>query len=189
MSAADVALGGPAWLADAVAEVAPGSLGDDAAAMALAVGLARRNVEAGTGGPFGAVVVDGEGRLLGAGVNVVVAASASLAHAEVMALLRAQAAVGAPRLLGAAPSPVALVTSAQPCVMCFGALFWAGLDVLVVGARTEDVERLAGFDEGPVPPDWRALLAAHGVQTRVDVLRDEAAAVLGAYGSGRGTRY
>ncbi len=187
MSASDVVLGGPAWLETAVDGA--GALRGDEAAMAFAVELARHNVEAGTGGPFGAVVLDGDGRVLGAGANVVVGQSTSLAHAEVMAVLRAQRAVGAPRLRGAAPGPIALVTSAQPCVMCFGALFWAGLDALVVGARTEDVEKLAGFDEGPAPADWRALLAGHGVATRVDVLREEAGMVLAAYGTRGGTRY
>ncbi len=177
----------PAWLDPA--SVGTGDGAGPAAAMALAVGLARQNVERGTGGPFGAVVTDGAGRVVGAGVNVVIASGHSLAHAEVMALLDAQARAGRARLNDAAGGPFALVTSAQPCVMCFGAVFWAGLDRLVVGARGDDVEHLAGFDEGPVPGDWADALAAHGIAVTRDVLRDEARAVLRAYGEQEGILY
>jgi tRNA(Arg) A34 adenosine deaminase TadA len=162
---------------------------DPAAAMALAVALARANVEHGTGGPFGAVITAGGGEIVGAGVNVVVAQRSSIAHAEVMALLDAQARAGRPRLNGVAGGPFTLATSAQPCVMCFGAVFWAGLDALLVGARAADVEALAGFDEGPVPADWAAELAVRGILVTVDVLREQACAVLRDYAVHDGARY
>ena len=164
-------------------------VGDPATAMAVAVDLARDNVQRQTGGPFGAVVTDGAGRIVGAGVTVVVASQRSLAHAEVMALLDAQDRAGRARLNDAAGGPFLLVTSAQPCVMCFGVAFWAGLDGLVVGARGEDVEALAGFDEGPIPADWVDALAGRGIAVTRDVLREEACAVLRAYGEQGGTRY
>lgn len=172
----------------------PGTLGvvdpaDPSAAMAVAVDLAGRNVALGTGGPFGAIVVDGNGRVAGAGVNVVVAQGASIAHAEVMALLDAQMRLGRPRLNADGPGPWTLVTSAQPCVMCFGVAFWAGLDALVTGARVTDVEALAGFDEGPVPEDWASELALRQIAVTQDVLRPEACAVLAAYGERHGVVY
>lgn len=162
---------------------------DPAAAMAVAVELARQNVARGTGGPFGAIVTAPGGRIAGAGVNVVVAQGTSLAHAEVMALLDAQTRLRRPRLNADGDGPYTLVTSAQPCVMCFGVAFWAGLDALVTGARGADVEALAGFDEGPVPDDWAAELALRQIAVRQDVLRPEACAVLAAYGERQGVVY
>ena len=47
-----------------------------------------------------------------------------------------------------------LVTSGQPCIQCYGNLWWSGLRRLVVGARKEDIETLAGFSEGPLPHTW-----------------------------------
>jgi len=177
----------PDWLDPAaLASVDPG---DPVAAMTVAVGLARENVARGTGGPFGAIVTAGDGRVVGAGVNVVVARRSSLAHAEVMALLDAQSRAGTARLNANPGGPFTLVTSAQPCVMCFGAAFWAGLDELVAGARAEDVEALAGFDEGPLPADWAAQLAVRGIGVTADVLRQEACAVLRRYAQSDGVRY
>ena len=51
----------------------------------------------------------------------------------------------------------------------------------MVGARGSDVESLVGFDEGPVPLDWVDQWARRGIEARVDVLRDEACAVLRDY--------
>lgn len=177
----------PDWL-DA-AGLAPLPPGDDAVAMAVAVGLARQNITRNTGGPFGAVVTAGDGAVVGAGVNVVVAQGTSLAHAEVMALLDAQRRLGRPRLGEGDGGPYTLVTSAQPCIMCFGATFWAGLDGLVTGARAADVEALAGFDEGPVPAAWVEQLAARQVRVAQDVLREEACAVLREYAEQHGVLY
>ena len=63
--------------------------------MRLAIGLALQNVAARTGGPFGAAVFEAEtGRVVAVGVNVVVPANCSLAHAEAMAVALAQQALG-----------------------------------------------------------------------------------------------
>ncbi len=178
----------PDWLAAAL----PGAVdpGVPEAAMAVAVHLASENVRRRTGGPFGALVLGGDGAVLGAGVNVVQASGSSLAHAEVMALLSAQARVGRPRLNAAeGGGPFVLVTSAQPCVMCFGAAFWAGLDALWIGARAADVEEHAGFDEGPVPADWVDAFTSRGIAVTRDLLRAEARNVLVAYAAADGERY
>src|SRR6188474_2665203 len=58
--------------------------------MALAIELSRHNVEHASGGPFGAAVFTGAGRLVGIGVNRVVAHNCSAAHAEVLALATSQ---------------------------------------------------------------------------------------------------
>jgi len=102
----------------------------DEARMALAVRLSALNVERGTGGPFGAAIFDAQGRLLSVGVNRVVPESSSIAHAEMMAYLLAQAATGRARLNDGHPG-ITLAASGQPCCMCYGATFWAGIDTLL----------------------------------------------------------
>jgi hypothetical protein len=59
---------------------------------------------------------------------------------------------------------------------------WAGVDELLIGARSEDVEELTEFDEGPLPADWVGELERRGIAVRRDILRDEARSVLAAYG-------
>jgi len=176
----------PDWLEPFLAGwTAP--LGDVRERMALAVALSEENVRRGTGGPFGAIVVEeGESRLLGAGVNLVTSAGLSIAHAEIIALSVAQAAIGGWNLHHA--GRVQLVTSCEPCAMCYGAVPWSGVTSLVWGARKADAER-EGFDEGEKPDDWVEALERRGIAVIGDVLREEAAAVLTHYVRGNGAIY
>jgi len=104
---------------------------DDVAAMGIALEEARRSGEAGDV-PVGAVVV----------IDGVVVAQAGnrreqdqdpTAHAEVLALRAAAAAVGSWRLVGAT-----LVVTLEPCPMCAGALVGARVARVVFGAANTD---------------------------------------------------
>jgi len=155
--------------------------------MRLAVGLAAENVRLQTGGPFGAIVLEeGSGRLLGAGVNRVTDLGLSLAHAEMLALSMAQRTLASWNL--GAGAATQLVTSCEPCAMCFGAVPWSGVSSLLWGACRADAEA-AGFDEGDKPADWIEALERRGIRTRGEVLRAEAAAVLARYASHNGAIY
>jgi Cytosine/adenosine deaminases len=154
--------------------------GDDESRVALAIDLARRNVENATGGPFGAAVFTADGQLVSVGVNRVLPQNCSVAHAEMMAYMLAQARAQRSRLNENGERFV-LATSAQPCCQCYGATFWAGVDELLIGARSEDVEELTEFGEDPLPADWIGELEACGIAVRRDILRDEARAVLLRY--------
>ena len=169
----------PAWIGE-VAGPPGGAFPDETGRMALVVALSRRNAAEG-GGPFGAAVfTEDEGRLVAPGVNLVLPAGSSVAHAEVVALTVAQQAVGAFDLDDGSGGRYELVTSAAPCIQCFGAVIWSGVTRLVCGACRDDVEAI-GFDEGPVPADWVEQLEKRGIAVHRDVLRDEAAAVLRDY--------
>ena len=85
--------------------------------------------------------------------------------------------------------PITLATSAQPCCQCYGATVWAGIDRLLIGARSEDVEALTEFDEGPLPADWVGELERRGIAVVRDVLRDDACDALREYSSSGGERY
>ena len=89
--------------------------------MALVIRLAERNVREQTGGPFGAAVFEIEtGRLIAPGVNIVVPAHCSLAHAEAVAIMVAQQVCQTFDLSADFLPPLELVTSAQPCIQCYG---------------------------------------------------------------------
>lgn len=149
--------------------------------IALAIQLSRWNVEHRSGGPFGAAVFTQAGQLLGVGVNRVVPHNCSAAHAEVMALTTSQQRLQRYRL-NETGERIILATSAQPCSMCYGALIWAGIDELLIGARSDDVQTLAGFDEGPLPQDWAGELNQRGITVHTDLLREHARDVLRSYG-------
>lgn len=176
----------PDFLARANAEARV--IADATARMAYVLELARANIAA-AGGPFAAAVFEREsGRLLGAGANRVVPAHCSSAHAEILALSLAQARLGG-HDLGAAGLPACeLVTSAEPCTMCLGAVIWSGVRHLVCGASGADVVAL-GFDEGPRPADWREELRSRGIALTTGVLRAQACAILADYHASGGPIY
>lgn len=176
----------PEWIGEA-ADFAATYPGDEAK-MRLAVRLARENVRRGSGGPFGAALFDEADRLVAAGVNRVVPMRASIAHAEIVAIACAQQRLARHRL-DEGGGRFLLATSAQPCCQCYGALFWAGLSRVLIGARGEDVERLTEFDEGPLPEDWIGALAARGIEVRRDLLREEACQALAEYAAAGGPFY
>lgn len=157
--------------------------------MRLAVGLARENVLRERGGPFGAVVFDGErGRPLAAGVNSVTRLGSSVLHAEIMAIMLAQQRAGSFTLAAPGLPRHELVTSCEPCAMCLGAALWSGVRRLVCGAAREDASAL-GFDEGPVFPESYEYLRARGIEVIREVGRAEAAAVLELYREQGGAIY
>ena len=176
----------PAWVHEHVdaTRAYPG----DADKVALAIELSRLNIEAQSGGPFGAAVFDGQDRIVSVGVNRVMPHTCSVAHAETMAYMLAQQRLQTPRL-NERIGPVTLATSSQPCCMCYGATVWAGIDRLLIGARSEDVEALTPFDEGPLPADWIGALNQRGIEVVRDILRDDARAVLRTYGETDGAKY
>ncbi len=155
--------------------------------MQLAVALSEENVRQQTGGPFGAVVVNEEtGQLVSVGVNMVTKVGLSMAHAEIVALSLAQVAVEEWDL--SQSGALQLVTSCEPCAMCFGAVPWSGVKSLICGARKKDAEA-AGFDEGDKPDHWVRSLQRRGIVVQCSVLKAEAAAVLAHYGENGGAIY
>ena len=149
--------------------------------MRFVIRLAMENVERGTGGPFGAAVFEAKtGTLVSVGVNIVTIANCSHSHAEMVALANAQKELENFDL-GAPGFPEhELVTSCEPCAMCYGAIPWSGVRQLVCGARCEDAEAI-GYDEGPKPIMWARALEVRGISVAQNVCRKEAVAVLQEY--------
>jgi len=91
-------------------------------------GLARRDGDV----PVGAVVLSATGELLATGHNEREATGDPTAHAEVLAIRRAAAALGSWRL-----ADCTLVVTLEPCTMCAGAIVQSRVDRVVYGARDE----------------------------------------------------
>lgn len=157
--------------------------------MRFVLGLANQNVVHGTGGPFAAAVFAGaHHELVAVGVNIVLSAHSSIAHAEMVALTMAQQRLGSHDLASDLRRGCELVSSVEPCAMCLGAVPWSGVRRLVCGARDADA-RAIGFDEGQKPRRWLEGLRRRGLDVVRDVLRSESAALLDAYRRGGGVIY
>ncbi|MCI0349740.1 MAG: nucleoside deaminase [Acidobacteriales bacterium] len=132
--------------------------------MRQAIELARRNVRE-SGGPFAALVVR-NGEILARGTNLVTVMNDPTAHAEVVAIRNACAAIRGFQLTGCD-----MYATCEPCPMCLGAIFWARL-AKVYFANTKEDATSVGFDDAMIyeqiltPPAQRRI-------PMLQILRDE----------------
>jgi len=108
--------------------------------MRRAIELSRKGVEAGDGGPFGAVIVK-DGQIVGEGWNRVVRTKDPTAHGEVVAIRDA-----CKRLASFSLTGCDLYTTGEPCPMCFGSIYWARIDRVFFGFSVKDAAAI-GFDD------------------------------------------
>ncbi len=124
--------------------------------MREAIKLAEDGMRSGRGGPFGCVVVR-RGEIVGRGSNRVTSTNDPTAHAEVVAIREACAALKTFQL-----SDCELYTSCEPCPMCLAAIYWARIPQVFYGNTRGDAADV-GFDDDfiyqqvPLPPEQRSI--------------------------------
>jgi tRNA(Arg) A34 adenosine deaminase TadA len=89
--------------------------------------------------PFGAILVDQSGQVLLEAENGYMPAHDGTAHAERLLATQACTTI-APEILSSAT----LYSSAEPCAMCAGAIYWAGIGRLVYGLSEHRLRELTG---------------------------------------------
>lgn len=104
-----------------------------------AVEIAGSGIENG-GGPFGAVITRG-GKIISEAFNMVVLSNDPTAHAEILAIRQAAKVLRSHDL-----DKCTLYTSCEPCPMCLGAIYWAGIKKVVYACDRVDAEE-AGFSD------------------------------------------
>lgn len=113
--------------------------------MARAIDLAHRNAQSRHGGPFGAVVADAQGRVIGEGVNGITSRCDPMAHAEVMAIRQATEFLNRTSLEGCT-----LYCSSEPTTIGKSLIESVGLDKVYYGLSHQDVNQLR--QPKPRPP-------------------------------------
>jgi tRNA(Arg) A34 adenosine deaminase TadA len=127
--------------------------------------------------PFGAILVDGAGRVLMEQGNGFTAEGKDMtAHAERLLATRASKAYGSKFL-----ADCTLYSSAEPCAMCAGAIYWAGIGRVVFGQTERDLKLQTGDHEENPTLDLPCRTVFDAGQRKVEVigplLADEAAAL------------
>jgi tRNA(Arg) A34 adenosine deaminase TadA len=89
--------------------------------------------------PFGAILVGPDGAVLMEAGNAHGEAGDRTGHAERVLMTRASLAYSAAFLAGCA-----LYTSAEPCAMCAGAAYWAGVGRVVYGLSEREMAQIIG---------------------------------------------
>ncbi len=155
--------------------------------MDFTIKLAQQNIKHQTGGPFAAAIFDMQNQqLLAVGVNIVIPSHNCTNHAEMTAIILAQQSLQTFNL--AEHGDFELLTSCEPCAMCFGTMPWSGIKHLAFAATSTDAESI-GFDEGAKHPNWIDELEKRGINVTPEILRDKAAQVLKDYRQQSGTIY
>ena len=126
--------------------------------------------------PFGAILVDQSGQVLLEAENGYMPDHDGTAHAERLLATQACTTI-APETLSSAT----LYSSAEPCAMCAGAIYWAGIGRLVYGLSEHRLRALTGnHPENPtLDLPCREVFGSGQRSTEVvgPLLEDEAAAV------------
>jgi len=98
--------------------------------------------------PFGAVLVDQHGQVLLEAENRYMPTRDGTAHAE--RLLATEASTTLPDDVRATAT---LYSSAEPCAMCAGAIYWAGIGRVVYGLSEQRLRTLTGDHPENLPLD------------------------------------
>jgi tRNA(Arg) A34 adenosine deaminase TadA len=105
-----------------------------------AVALAQASRDAGNH-PFGALLARSDGTVVREAQNTVVTERNATGHAETNLAGAASAAFDRADL-----AAMTLYTSAEPCAMCSGAMYWAGIGTIVYALAETDLAALTGDD-------------------------------------------
>ena len=157
----------------------------DEALLRRAFDVAKRSREAGDH-PFGAVLADGDGAfLIEQGNGFTSEGGDRTAHAEKLLASRAAGAYEVAYL-----AKCTLYTSAEPCAMCAGAIYWAGIGRVVYGQSEKGLKDQTGAHEENPTLDLPCELVFKAGQRPTEVvgplLEDEAAALQADFWTARG---
>lgn len=142
----------------------------DASLLRAAIALSAQARDAGNQ-PYGALLADAGGQVLLEAVNTQVTDRDCTAHAE-LNLMRA----ASHRFDAATLRRCTVFASGEPCPMCAGALYWAGVGRVVYGLSIETMTALGGPGADELALPCAAVLAAgpRPVAVLGPALQDEA---------------
>ncbi len=141
--------------------------------MRRAIALAQEGMNAGAGGPFGAVVVK-DGEIIAEGHNSVTSQNDPTAHAEIVAIRLACDKLNTFQLAGCI-----IYTSCEPCPMCLGAIYWARPEKVVYACNRHDAAAVE-FDDQFIYNELDVTLEERKIAFSQE-LRDEALVVFNAW--------
>ena len=145
--------------------------------MQKAIDLASDNVKNGNGRPFGAVVADKDGKILGKGVNGISSRIDPAAHAEVMAIRQA-----AEKLKTSDLSQCSLYCSSEPTMMGRALIISAGIQKVYFGLSHEEIRNSQAEEEKvrkeikhftPFETQYEQICHDEAMEMYLQALRDE----------------
>ena len=137
---------------------------------------AEANIEKGYG-PFFAAIYDEKGNLISEASNSVINDGCSNHHAEINAIKLAERNLKSYDL---SKFNLSIYITAEPCIMCVGAIMWSGIKKVFYSVSTKNVERITGFDEG-FKPNWKEEFLNRGIEVIGGIEEESGISVLEKY--------
>jgi tRNA(Arg) A34 adenosine deaminase TadA len=128
----------------------PTATNEDRAFITRANELAQAAVKHGNH-PFGALLVK-DGKIIFEYENTIYTTKDATKHAECGLISAAT-----PKFESATIEACTLYTSTEPCIMCCGAIRWAGVRKVVYGVGALQLTRVIGIPDGPNPLEVREI--------------------------------
>lgn len=110
--------------------------------MQAAIDEARVTMNQDFGGPFGALIIDKNGKIIAVASNTVLKDHDPTAHAEINAIRKATKVLNTHDL-----SDCTLYTTAYPCPMCLGAIIWSNIKEVIYGCKESDADEIGFRDD------------------------------------------
>lgn len=133
--------------------------------MRLALREAQKNLSDMRGGPFGACIVKGN-KVIAVSRNTALKQDATC-HAEINTIRKASK-----KLRNYDLSGCSIYSTTEPCPMCFSAIHWAKINVLIYGNDIADA-KMVGFNELTIPSATMKKLGKTKLKIISGLLRDE----------------
>jgi tRNA(Arg) A34 adenosine deaminase TadA len=133
--------------------------------MRLAIKEAGKNITQMQGGPFGACIVK-ENEVIALARNTVLKNDPTC-HAEINAIK-----IASKKLKTIDLSGCHIYSTTEPCPMCFSAIHWARIDLIVFGTNISDVKKI-GFNELTISNSKLKRLGKSKIKIKSDFLRKE----------------
>lgn len=110
--------------------------------MELGIEEARKTMNEGFGGPFGAVIVDSNNNIIAVASNTVLKDNDPTAHAEINAIKKACKKLNTHDLTG-----YKIYATGYPCPMCLSAIIWSNIKEVYYGTDLNDAEKIGFRDQ------------------------------------------
>ena len=110
--------------------------------MKLGIEEARKTMNEGFGGPFGAVIVDSNNNVIAVASNTVLKDTDPTAHAEINAIRKACKKLNTHDLTG-----YKIYATGYPCPMCLSAIIWSNIKEVYYGTDLNDAEKIGFRDQ------------------------------------------
>lgn len=110
--------------------------------MELGIEEARKTMNEGFGGPFGAVIVDSNNNVIAVASNTVLKDNDPTAHAEINAIKKACKKLNTHDLTG-----YKIYATGYPCPMCLSAIIWSNIKEVYYGTDLNDAEKIGFRDQ------------------------------------------